>query len=341
MSQAQEEFEPAASFATHDTSRVRLIPIASGKGGVGKTNIAVGIAVAAGLRMAQSSERVLLIDGDLGLPNTDLILGVRPQHNLAEIIDRVVDDISLLISPTRYPALDFIAGAEEATLLLSNLYYQQRRSLMGKISKLKSSLIIFDLGASASKEILDFFAMSAAGIVVLNPEPSSLRDGYVFIKNALLRRIRHELEGDIESRRAFDAAVEASRGDWRRMRESIEQTELGEKIRVAVGAFRPMIILNRVESFQEGLDTARSFIRTAEAHLGIHVRYLGPVNRDEAVTRAVKAQCPFRILEPTAPASRCIDEITTRLLSDGDVDLNNNFATFGRIITSRLAGTSV
>lgn len=330
---------PSTAATTNDT--VRLIPIASGKGGVGKTNIAVGIAVSAGLRFAKTDQRVLLIDGDLGLPNTDLVLGIRPRNDLSNVVERAVNDVSELITQTRYPALDFIAGAEEATLLLSNLYYQQRRSLMGKISKLNSSLIIFDLGASASKEILDFFGMSSSGIVVLNPEPSSLRDGYIFIKNALIRRMRHELLYDAERRHEFDSFIEAAKGNWATMLAMMLESgspELRTIRENTLDTFRPMIILNRVENFTEGLDTARTFIRTAEAHLGIKIRYLGSVMRDEAVTRAVKARCPFRIGEPDSQASRCIDEITQRILNGNDVDLDRNFATFGRMITSRLLG---
>lgn len=323
---------------------VKLVPIASGKGGVGKTNIAVGIGVSAGLRFSKTDKRVLLIDGDLGMPNTDLVLGVRPQHNIAEVIDKAVDDISELVSQTRYPSLDFIAGAEEATLLLSNLYYQQRRSLMGKITRLKASLIIFDLGASASKEILDFFSMSSTGIVVLNPEPSSIRDGYVFIKNALIRRVRQQLEFDGETRKEFDIAVEATRGNWTELHRSIAasgSSALRSIHQETLETFRPMIIVNRVDSLHEGLETARGFIRTAETHLGIRVRYLGPVQKDDAVTRSVKARCPFRIAEPESPASRCIDEITSRLLNDNDIDLDKNFAAFGKMITSRILGREV
>lgn len=323
---------------------VQLIPIASGKGGVGKTNIAVGLAVAAGLQFRGTEKRVLLIDGDLGMPNTDLVLGVRPQASLGDLIDRSIDDLASLIAPTRYPGLDFIAGAEEATLVLGNLYYQQRRGLMNQIGRLRSSLVIFDLGASASKEILDFFAMSSSGIIVLNPEPSSIRDGYVFLKNALMRRVRHELEGKADVRQEYDRLTEECGGDWRKLRAAIPisaSAALRALWAEIMERYSPLIIMNRVESFAEGLDTARKFTRDAETLLGVRMRYLGSVLRDDAVMKAVKMRRPFLIADPKCPASRCIEAITQNLLNDKGLDLNSNFSSFGRIFTMRLMGRPV
>jgi flagellar biosynthesis protein FlhG len=334
--------ETESSLAAAES--VRFVPIASGKGGVGKTNVAVGISVSAGLSFQGTDKRVLLIDGDLGLPNTDLVLGVRPVRSLDQFVDRSIEDISLLVSPTRYPSLDFIAGAEEATLVLGNLYYQQRQRLMGKIAGLKASLVIFDLGASASKEILDFFAMSPSGIVVLNPEPTSIRDGYVFIKNALIRRFRQAIEEETAIRQELDKLVEETGGHWMKLKEVLP-TRASKELKAAweklLAEYRPMIIVNRAESFAEGLETARKFTADVEKLLGIKIMYLGSVLRDEAVPRAVKAQRPFRIAEPAAAASKCIDAITKNLLEQNALDLSKNFSSLGRILTSRLVGRPV
>ncbi|MEK8022849.1 MAG: P-loop NTPase [Candidatus Hydrogenedentota bacterium] len=334
----------AADSASSHIDTVRLLPVASGKGGVGKTNMAVGISVSVGLKYARENKRVLLIDGDLGLPNTDLVLGVKSERNINDLVDHNVDDLSHLIHKTRYPGLDFIAGAEEASLVLGNLYYQQRKSIMGQIQRLKSNLVVFDLGASASNEILDFFSMTSSGIVILNPEPTSVRDGYVFIKNAIIRRVRLELEFFPPVKTEFDGIQEQCGGHFQKIRAMIQEKG-SEELRGAwsgtIETFKPMIIVNRVETFHEGLESARKFTKAAEQHLGIHVRYLGSVIRDDAVVRSVKAQRPFRIAEPDCPASKCIEEITKRILNDDDFDLTRNFATFGRIVTSRLLGRPV
>ncbi len=325
-------------------SGVRLVPIASGKGGVGKTNVAVNLSITAGLSFHGTEKRVLLIDGDLGLPNTDLVLGVRPETSLNDLVDRTIDDMARLVCRTRYPQLDFIAGAEEATLLLGNLYYQQRRSIMSQISRLQASLVVFDLGASASKEILDFFAMTPSGLVVLNPEPSSVRDAYVFIKNALIRRARQEMEYDAEARQEFDRRLEETHGNFQKLTAGIAEgapAALRSTWEKTLETFRPLIVVNRVDSLSEGLQTARKFVKDADKLLGIKILYLGSVLRDDAVTRAVKRQCPFRIAEPTCPASRCIDAVTKNLLTNDSLDLNGNFVSFGRILASRLVGRPV
>jgi flagellar biosynthesis protein FlhG len=321
-----------------------MLPIASGKGGVGKTNLAVNLAIAAGLRLARNNRRVLLIDGDIGMPNTDLVLGVRPGTSLADVIEKSTDDLASIVTATRYPGLDFIAGAEEASLLLGNLYYQQRRSLMNQVSRLHSSLIIFDLGASGSKEILDFFAMSASGLLVLNPEPTSLRDAYVFLKNAIIRRARLELEFDQDHKKEFDDVVTTAGADFKALGASLRRNS-SPAVALAwektIETFRPMIVVNRAESFAEGLEASRRFTSSARDHLGIPVHYLGTVVRDETVPRAVKAQRPFRILDPNCPASKCVDAIAAHIVGREQAGLGRNFASFGRLVTARLVGRPV
>lgn len=327
-----------------EANALQLIPVASGKGGVGKTNISVGISIAAGLQFQGTEKRVLLIDGDIGLPNTDLVLGTRPDKTIRDLVEKEIDEIGSLITPTRYPNLDFIAGAEEATLVLGNLYYQQRQKLMGQITSLKSSLVIFDLGASASKETLDFFSMSHSGLLVLNPEPSSIRDGYVFLKNALLRKIRNDIPANGELKTEFDGLLEKYKSDWKRLRDdypTAASPELQAATNETISRYRPMIVMNRVSHFSEGLTAARQFSNNAEKFLGIKTTYLGPVMQDDAVMRAVRAQRPFRITEPQSQASQCIDSVTRNLLNAEGIDLRRNFASFGRAMAARLSGQPV
>ena len=341
---SQKAVELVHSKNLHSQDSVRLVPIASGKGGVGKTNMAVNLSIAAGLKFVGTKKRVLLIDGDLGMPSTDLVLGIRPNISINNLIEKTIDDIDKLITATRFPQLDFIAGAEEASLILGNLYYQQRRSLMGQISKVNAELVIFDLGASASKEVLDFFSMTSSGIVVLNPEPSSIRDGYIFIKNALIRRIRSEFESLSEYKSEFDRLNTVARGNFQILAQNVEKVgskELREIWNTALSRFKPMIIINRVETLSEGLQTARKFVKNAESLLGIKIFYLGSVMRDEAVVRAVRTQCPFRIADPKCQASRSIDMIANNLLSNKELDLSDNFLSLGRIFTSRLLGRPI
>lgn len=324
-----------------ETPPVQLVPVASGKGGVGKTNIAVALSILASQKLRVSGKKVLLIDGDLGLPNADLILGVRPDRSLADFADHAIADVSRLVSPTRYPGLDFIAGAEEATLALGNLFYDDRRDLIDGIARMTASLVIFDLGASASDEILDFFAMSPSGIIVLNPEPTSIRDAYVFLKNALIRRVRQELEHDQEAEAEFSELLKSSGGNWRALRERVlagNHPRLGASWAAATDIFRPLLIVNRAESFSEGLDTARKFTRDLAELLGVHALYLGTVLFDPAVPRAVKGRRSVVLSEPHSPAAKCLEAITQKLLEHDGIDLNRNFASFGRILTARLIG---
>lgn len=160
----------------------RLITIASGKGGVGKTWLSITLAHA----LAQAGDKVLLFDGDLGLANVDIQLGQTPAHDLADVI---AGRLSFEAAVTPVPAgFDLIAGSS-GTGALSGLNRDRliglRRALIDAAARYRR--VILDLGAGLDQPVTILAHNSGVGLVVVSTEPTSLTDAYAFIK---LRRMR-------------------------------------------------------------------------------------------------------------------------------------------------------
>ncbi len=154
----------------------RVIAVTSGKGGVGKTNVAVNLAVAA----AQGGRRVILVDLDLGLANADVVLGVRPTATLAHVLSGR-RDVADALTPAH--GIQLLAGASGLEAI-ANLDDEARGRLQEALERLhrRADLIVVDTGAGISRNVIEFAATADETIVVTTPEPTSLVDAYATIK---------------------------------------------------------------------------------------------------------------------------------------------------------------
>ena len=170
----------APSDVTKKTARrehsTRIIAITSGKGGVGKTNISVNMAIA----YAQLGKKVILIDGDLGMANVNVLLNVVPQYNLMHVINKK-KTMKEIILDTEF-GIKFIARANGfskiANLSVEELeYFAKQFSTLGN-----ADIIIIDTGAGIANNVLQFVAAADEVYVVTTPEPTAITDAYGIIK---------------------------------------------------------------------------------------------------------------------------------------------------------------
>lgn len=164
----------------------RVIAVTSGKGGVGKTNLAVNL----GLALAKMGKRIVLFDADLGLSNGEVLLGVSPRFSLYDALyaGKGIEDI---VTKVAY-GMRLVSGGS-GIQELANLDRAQRSRIVEMLTYFRDSTdyLLIDTGAGISKNVLGFVAAAQEVIVVVTPEPTSLTDGYSLIK--VLSRYRvHE-----------------------------------------------------------------------------------------------------------------------------------------------------
>jgi len=170
-------FRASALPPTKGADYARVIALTSGKGGVGKTTLAVNLAIA----FAQRGKRVAIFDADLGLANVHILMGVRPRFNLMHLIQ---DGFSLEDVLFEGPLGIRLVSGGQGVRELANLTNEQRRHLLRQIDRLERDvdILLVDTGAGISENVLRFATFADEVIVVTTPNVASLVDGYSIIK---------------------------------------------------------------------------------------------------------------------------------------------------------------
>ena len=168
---------PAPYQKTEDKeTKTRVITISSGKGGVGKTNLAVNLAIA----YSQIGKKVILLDADLGLANVNVILGIIPEFSLFNLIKNNKSMKDIIIN-TKF-GISFIAGASGFSKI-ANLEEEERKRFIAEMDELSfADIIIIDTSAGISNNVLGFIAAADEAIIVTTPEPTAITDAYGTIK---------------------------------------------------------------------------------------------------------------------------------------------------------------
>ncbi|MFB3924734.1 MAG: AAA family ATPase [Syntrophales bacterium] len=161
---------------TRDSKVPGIVSVTSGKGGVGKTFITCNLAAA----LVRNGEKILVVDGDLGLANIDIMLGVNPRNNLKDVIFGKMG-IRDIIVPTKggFDLVPSSSGVRE----MAQLLFEKVESVKEMIRSLRGyDKIILDTGAGISEVVLQFNLLASRNIIVINKELTSLTDAYAMIK---------------------------------------------------------------------------------------------------------------------------------------------------------------
>lgn len=158
-------------------NRATVLAVASGKGGVGKTNISTNLSIC----LANAHKRVTLIDADLGLGNLDVIMNVNSRYNLSHVIagQKTLEQVAQ-IGPAGVEIICGGSGLEQ----MANLTPFQQQRLLHEFQAIqdRSDVMIIDTGAGISNNVIGFCLSADQTLVVTTPEPTAMTDAYAVIK---------------------------------------------------------------------------------------------------------------------------------------------------------------
>jgi flagellar biosynthesis protein FlhG len=293
----------------------KVIPIASGKGGVGKSILSANL----GVMLAAYGRRTVLVDLDLGGSNLHTYLGLKNrQAGIGNYVSDKSLDFNSLLTDTPYTNLKFIAG-DVLVSGTANLIHSQRKGLISRIEKIDADFVILDLGAGTGLNVIDFFLVANAGIMVSTPQTPAILNAYNFLKNAVFRQLQRSLSSPKKVVTYLkDIVKDKKPGATPTISQILEKIEgisgkAGAEARAQVDGLLPHLVLNMCES-PEDLEIGYSLRDLVGKNLALSIGCLGFVYQDKAVAAALKGLKPVVVDREDSLVSREIDRIAQKIL---------------------------
>ena len=293
----------------------RVLVVSGAKGGVGKTILAANLAV----YLATIGRRVVLVDADAEGANLHTCLGVsRPVRPAGARSGEAGDDGEggAPIADTAVPGLRLMhAGLDEP--LAGALRPTSRSRLSAMLEAIDAEYFVVDLGAGASRSLLDVFLGAHVALFVTIPEPTAIESTYRFVRAAYARHLRASAPDPETRRRIVDRLRTMGNSpaplDLARRLEAAGDP-LADLVRGAMDDFTFRFVLNqsRLRADLEVGDAMKSAVRR---RFGLDVSYLGYVDYDDTVWTCVRMRRPLLVESPGTKAAKSIEKIARRLIN--------------------------
>ena len=267
---------PATSKAS-----TQFIALASGKGGVGKTLISLGI----GWYLSRLGYRVVIVDLDFGVGNLQISAGLgKVAHSLDEFVRGTTQDLNTLLTPVpNNDKLWILSGAGRRSSA-THLAPERRSDLIEQLRRLNANLVVLDLGAGCSRETIDYFQAAEHQVVVATADLASMMALTAFLKKILIRGLIDDLTS------SDPALVFLAEREFTHVGEiyGAVEREKGKAwcyahVRAAIKRFRPAVLLNRAGGADQA--QAERMRRNLERQFNVETKIIGRIPEDEAVTR--------------------------------------------------------
>jgi flagellar biosynthesis protein FlhG len=293
----------------------KIIPVASGKGGVGKSVVAANL----GVILASYGKRVVLVDLDLGGSNLHTYLGIKNRNpGIGNYVQSKNPDFNEILVDTPYNNVKFVAGDVLVTGT-ANLTQTERRSVMRAIESLDADYVILDLGSGTSLNVVDFFLLSNTSVVVTTPQTPSILNAYSLLKNATFRHLlRTFTKPRTVANYLKDIVKEKQPGGTPTIAEILEHMhqldrKTGDEATSQLARLHPYIVVNMAET-PEDMDITEELRNLIFRNLQVDAGCLGLVFNDRAVGESVRKLQPVSVADHEALASKELDRIAQKIL---------------------------
>jgi len=303
---------------TESKSTPKILAIGGGKGGAGKSVFSTIMA----FWLARTGHRTVLMDIDLGGANLHTLLGIKsPNRTLNDFITRKFDELEDICIDTSEKNLRLISGASDV-LTLANPHFSQKVKLITHLSRLDADYVVLDLGAGTSFNVLDFFLIAHKKIIVLTPEPTSIQNAYIFVRNTAYRKLSRLSNKNPSLQALVKIAMDPKNVlKIRTIKELfmfIEESDdknIIEVLKKEIGNIHLGVVTNMVKNEKEE-NAGRIVQIVAEKYLTIPSTNLGCVSYDKQIRTMVSGMIPLTNLDRSSPAYGNIYEIVSKLSKD-------------------------
>jgi flagellar biosynthesis protein FlhG len=289
----------------------RTIAVGGGRGGVGKSVLAVNL----GVYVAQLGRSVLLIDADPAGAALHTLLGMEMPNTPEASEDS--DEEDLVALPTQVPGLQLVPQGYRVGSTVPVRPGRKPRWAR-QVQKLDIDYVILDLGGGTGPATLDLFLSADIAICVSAPEPPAIEASYRFTRALFQRMMRRLLSKDRFKMRLLERA-EAELGPLPPPQDLVRavaryDSNLGELAAAELGKLRPRLVVNSGR-LRGDTELGPAMCDMAERYLGVHFDYVGHIEQDDAVWLSVSHRRPLLIDSPTSKSARNVERIARRVLA--------------------------
>lgn len=291
----------------------RLVAVASGKGGVGKTVCTANLALGTAAR-----KRTLAVDLDIGCGNLNTCLGVRfPDRSIDDFIEGRVSSLSDVKLNTSRKRLQLISCSHRPSRSIS-LKPGQKQQILEDLRYADFDYTFLDLGAGAHADILDFFAAADIKILIITPEALALHNAFAFLKSLIYRTLLREFECEDFLRPLRNKFFELvySNGEVG-VHQMIDRMRSWDRysayiIQGLIHELKIFILVNMVVNGSEKTYVT-NFYNLVRKYLDLDVMLLGLVPYDARVKESIREIVPFTLEYPHAPAAVVFNDLSLKL----------------------------
>jgi len=260
---------------------------------------------------------VVAVDADLEGANLHTALGVAAPHaSLADFVAQREEDLSKLVVDTPVPHLGLVAATQAHLGAAQPAHFRRARLVQG-LRALDADFVVVDLGAGMHPATLDYFLAADDALLVLTPEPTSVENAYGFLRAAFYRRMHLSLAGGHVRKLIAQAMDQRNEHGIRTPLDLVREVEgrdpaEARRFLEALATLRPRLVVNEVASADE-IKLGFAVRSVCLKYFGMHAEYLGYVNHELGVRRAVVARQPITVAQPRCDASTYLERIARKV----------------------------